>query len=353
MQSNDATSGAFDLTVTGGSHIINALAVDALTDASTGSFDAAGTDISGFARSSGANFLIDNASLTVNVDIDSQFSTDGISPASPAERIALTVRNGGSLSVNGSINANATAFNGINGTVSTGGAIAVLSDNGTITTSRFSLDSSARPSSGFFASASDGRDFTAGNISLIAQNGGSIAAGFSSFNARATGNINNAGNGTGGDIFIHANDGLIDFTNAVSINASGIGGVGGNKADPSTLGTGQGGAILLRVEGSSGALSFADLYISSDGSIANDGENSTPPFEGDGGFGIGGTVTFDLLGGTFTANDINIGSGGSGGGGGSGSGDLAGGGPGAGGWGGSRGDSRLCRRDGAVGSTRC
>jgi len=317
VQSNDATSGAFDLTVTGGAHVINDINIDALANASIGSFDATGTGISGFARSGGANFLIDSGSLTVNSDIDSNFSTYGIAPANPADRVVLTVQNSGTLAVTGSISASTLAFNGIDTTTSAGGSISILTDNGTITTGGIFLDSSARPNNIFsFTTADEGRDFQAGNISIVAQNGGSFTSAFSSFDAKATGNDTNAGDGTGGDIFIHANNGSIDFTDFVSIDASGIGGVGGNNDDPTSLGTGQGGAITLRVEGASGVLSFADLDISSDGSIANDGEGGAPSFEGDGGFGFGGEVTFDLLGGTFTAGDITVGSDGSGGGGG-------------------------------------
>ena len=317
VQSNDATSGVFDLTVTGGSHVIDYLSVDALVDASTGSFDATGSGISGFARSGGANFLIDGGSLTVNSDIYNNFSTYGISPADTADRIALTVRNSGALTITGSFNANTQAYNGIDSVTSTGGSISILTDNGTITMGGLFLESSARPNSIFtFTAADEGRDFQAGDISIVAQNGGAFTSGYSFLSARATGNDTNAGNGTGGDIFIHANNGSINFTDFVGIDASGIGGVGGTKDNPSSLGTGQGGAINLRVEGSGGALSFANLDINSDGSIANDGEGGAPSFEGDGGFGFGGAVTFDLLGGTFTASDITIGSDGSGGGGG-------------------------------------
>ena len=317
VQSNDATAGAFDLTVTGGAHVINDINIDALANASIGSFDATGTGISGFARSGGANFLIDSGSLTVNADIDSNFSTYGIAPANPADRVVLTVQNSGTLAVTGSFNVNTVAYDGIDTTASTGGSISILTDNGTITTGGIFLDSSARPNNIFsFTSADEGRDFQAGDINLVAQNGGSFTSAFSYFTARATGNDTNSGDGTGGDIFIHANNGSISFTDLVYIDTSGVGGVGGTKDNPASLGIGQGGAINLRVEGAGGSLSFADLDISSDGSIANDGEGGAPSFEGDGGFGFGGEVTFDVLGGTFTAGDITVGSDGSGGGGG-------------------------------------
>tara|TARA_R100001244_G_scaffold39766_7_gene35893 strand:+ start:7505 stop:17986 length:10482 start_codon:yes stop_codon:yes gene_type:complete len=314
VQSNDATSGAFDLTVTGGSHVINDLSVNALADASTGSFDAAGTGISGFARSGGANFLIGGGSLTINSDLTTGFSTYGISPASAADRVSVTSRNGGSLTVTGTLGINTIALDGVDTAISNSGSIAILVDNAALTTGGLNLNSSARPNNRFsFFSSDEGRDFQAGDISLIAQNGGTFASGFSSFSANATGNDTNGGNGTGGDIFIHANNGSMNFTNSVFIDASGVGGVGGNSGNPSSLGTGQGGAINLRAEGASGVLSFTNLDINADGSIASDGEGGAPAFEGDGGLGFGGAVTFDILGGTFTANDIAVGSDGSGG----------------------------------------
>ena len=83
------------------------------------------------------------------------------------------------------------------------------------------------------------------------------------------------------------------------------------------MGVGQGGAITIRLEGAAGNMSFDDIFLDSDGSIFQDVEGGIPEFEGDGGLGQGGNITFDLLGGTFTATDINIGSDGFGGDGGS------------------------------------
>ena len=317
VQSNDATSGMFELSVTGGSHVLNNLTVNALADARAGSFDATAAQISGFARSGGANFLIDGGSLTVSSNLESDFSTYGISAANPADRLALTVRNGGSLAVAGTVSFDTRAFDGIDAVTSTGGSISILADNAVVTTGNLFLNSSARPNNSFFFTAADeGRDFQAGDISLVARNGGTFTSAFTSFSANATGNNANAGSGTGGEILIHANDGSINFTSLAFIDASGIGGVGGSKDNPASLATGQGGAINFRVEGTGGALSVTDLFINADGSIFNDGESGAPSFEGDGGFGFGGTVTFDLLGGTFAANGIGVDSDGSGGGGG-------------------------------------
>lgn len=317
VQSNDATSGIFDLSVTGGSHVINYLSVSALADATAGSFDATGSEISGFARSGGANFLIDGGSLTVSSNLESNVSTYGISPANPADRVALTVRNGGTLTVAGSVFIDTGAFDGIDTATSIGGSISILTDNAVITTGNLFLNSSARPNNSFFfMTADEGRDFQAGDISLVAQNGGAFTSTFTSFSANATGNNANAGSGTGGEILIHANNGSINFTDRAFIDASGIGGVGGSKDNPASLGTGRGGSINLRVEGTGGALSFTGLSINADGSISSNGESGAPSFEGDGGFGFGGTVTFDLFGGTLTADEIGVDTDGSGGGGG-------------------------------------
>ncbi|PHR15739.1 MAG: hypothetical protein COA41_15575, partial [Sphingopyxis sp.] len=316
-QSNDATSGSFDLRMTGGSHVINDLSILGAADASTSSFDAAGMVTSGLAESGTASFLIDNSSLTINSDLNISLGSFGVSPESTADRVSLTVQNGASLTVGGFLDVETSAYNGVEASASTSGSISILVDNATITIDGMFLDSSARPNDQFsFFSIDEGRDFQGGDISLIAQNSGTFTSGFASISANATGNDTNAGDGTGGDILINANNGSINFTSSVSIDASGIGGVGGSKDDPASLGAGRGGAITLRVQGAGGALSFTDLGIDSDGSISVGGEGGAPPFAGDGGFGFGGNVTFDVLGGTLTANDIDVGSDGSGGGGG-------------------------------------
>ena len=316
-QSNNATSGSFDLRMTGGTHVINDLAISGVADASTSSFDAAGMETSGIAESGTANFLIDNSSLTINSDLNISLGSFGVSPESATDRVSLTVQNGASLTVGGVLDVETSAYNGVDTSATTSGSISVLVDNATITTDGLFLDSSARPNDSFsFFSTDEGRDFQGGDISLIAQNSGTLTSGFSFISSNATGNDTNAGDGTGGDILINANNGSINFTSSVSIDASGVGGVGGSKDDPASLGVGRGGAITLRVEGASGALSFTDLGIDSDGSISVGGEGGAPPFAGDGGFGFGGSVTFDVLGGTLKADDIDVGSDGSGGGGG-------------------------------------
>ncbi len=316
-QSNDATGGVFDLTVTGGTHVINELNIDAIADASDGSFDATGTEISGSANAGTANILIDSGSLTVNANLNIDLITYGVTPASLADRASLTVQNGAALTVVGNIDIDTRSFDGVDSVTNTGGSISIVTDNATITAGGLILDTSARPNDQFFFSGSDeGKDFQAGDIDLVAQNGGTFTAGASTFRAIAKGNDLIAGNGTGGNILVHANGGSINFVDTITMNASGIGGVGGTSANPASLGTGQGGAINFRVEGAGGSMAFANLVADSYGSISVGGEGGAPRFEGDGGLGIGGNVTFDLLGGTFTAATITVGSDGSGGGGG-------------------------------------
>ena len=316
-QSHSATGGVFELVVTGGNHLIDELEISAIADAEFSSFDGAGTTISGSANSGSASFLIDGGSLSINSDLTAYLDTYGLSIANPANRATLTAQNSGVLTVGGQIYLSTMAFNGNNSAINTGGSISVVTDNATINTGGLVLDSSARPNDlFFFALPDEGKDFQAGDINLVARNGGSFTSGLSFLSATATGNDLISGSGTGGNILVHSNDGSIAFTNDVSINASGVGGVGGSSDNPESLGIGRGGAVDLRVEGTSGSLSFTNLDVNSDGSINVGGEGGAPRFEGDGGLGFGGNVTFDLLGGIFTATNITVGSGGSGGGGG-------------------------------------
>lgn len=316
-QSNDATAGVFDLTVTGGTHIIDNVQVYATADAGTGSFTAAGVETSGYASSGGANVLIAGGSLTINSDLQAELNTYGIAPAAVEDRATLTVQNGANLAVGGNLSISTRAFNGSDSVTSTGGSISIVADNATISAGGIFLDTSGKPNDQFFSTdPTEGKDFQAGDINLVARNGGSFTAGFSNFDASATGNDTIAGNATGGDILIHANDGSIAFTGFVGIDASGIGGVGGDNQDPASLASGRGGAVIFRVQGSSGSMTLTDLDVDSDGSISVGGEGGAPRFEGDGGLGFGGDVTFDLLGGTFAATNITVGSDGSGGGGG-------------------------------------
>ena len=226
----------------------------------------------------GGNINLDISSGTFNVTGSTFFETHAIEAQN-----SKSAGNGagliGSDSIGGNVN---LALSG--GTVTTGGIFVNLGAIATIGEDSGSVQSQA------------------GDISIVAQNGGMLTSGFSSFSAVAAGN--DAGNGAGGNVFIHANNGSINFTDLVIIDASGVGGAGGS---------GIGGTINLRVEGAGGTLSFVNnLDISADGYIESGGEGGAN-FEGDGGFGFGGAVTFDLLGGTFTAGDITVGSDGWGG----------------------------------------
>ena len=214
-QSNDAAAGIFDMSITGGDHTIGTLRVDALTSA-TSSFNAAGDRIDGVVTRGRASLLVDGGTLTVDdVGGDMEFNLDvqGIVIGDPVDVGTITVQNGGTLTVTDNVSINTNTFGGGETVAGIGGSISILVDNGTFTMDDLFLDTSAQSTSGFgTGTLGEGRDFEAGDIDLVVQNGGTLSGDLVSLSAFATGNSALAGDGIGGDILIHANDGSMTFT---------------------------------------------------------------------------------------------------------------------------------------------
>ncbi|WP_164115409.1 hypothetical protein [Sphingorhabdus sp. Alg239-R122] len=309
-QSNDATAGNFTLSVTGGAHDIGDINVNGRSSAGQ-SFNAAGDRVSGNVSRSRANILVDAGTLNVGNDIDLDLDAFGLVTGSPVDVATITTQNGGSLIVTDNIGITTRASgDSATGTL-TGGSIAIRADGGTITAGDMFLSAGVGT-----RDSSNTEDYIGGNIDVVSQNDGTILAGFGSLSSSADASGVAGGNATGGDILINANNGSITFTSTLFASSDGFGGAG---TSANGVGTGQGGNVTLRVEGVDGDLSLANAFLEADGSISQGDEGGFFFFEGAGGNGAGGSVVLDLLGGTFTAGDLNVsadGFGGSAGGGG-------------------------------------
>jgi len=317
-QNNAATAGDIDLVISAGDHNIGSLDFSAFASGGS-SFDAAGNNMVGDVTRASVNFAISNSgtnvSITDTIVIDA--TTNGNVLNDPAaDAVTLSVFNTGGetgLFVSNAVDIYTSASSGGVGGALTAGSVSIVADNGVVNFDNLSIDTSID----LFSIGEMSALATAGNIDLIAQNGGGISGNSVNFNAYSNTESTFGINAVGGDVLLHANDGSIILSGNLSVDTNARGGV----KDPavSTTTNAQGGSVRILVEGTSSTssrMSFADIDLIADGSIAA-GVETTPFFEGGGGSGFGGSITFDLLGGTFTAGDIFASASGAGGQGGS------------------------------------
>ena len=315
QSSNDATGGSASLRVTGGSHTIGDVIIDVSADDAS-SFNAANESVDGLANGGSASVLVDNAALDIAGNLSIDADTDGQTGPSARSSASVTVENDGVLSVGNRIDVSVRASGGNVGTVNQAGTITILADNGTIATD--DLELSAFSLLGAFGGGSPADASAGGDISVAATNAGSIMVdGFTFVDASSTAaNASGGAEADGGTILFEADGATLEFLGSMFVDANGV---GNSNSDPNAAqrGRGTGGTVTYRLTGASGAMTLDNAFISADGSVEFDIEGGGIQPVGIGGNGFGGQVTFDLLGGTFTANNLNIGSDGSGGPGGS------------------------------------
>ncbi|WP_339826455.1 hypothetical protein [uncultured Parasphingorhabdus sp.] len=314
VQNNVAVAGAVDLAISGGLHNFGSVGISSVASGGE-SFDAGGNNIAGNLSRGAVNFAVSNSgtdvSITNNMFIDARTSGNIVSdPAIDAVTISIlnTSGEGAGLNVTNEISIQTEASNGLAGSNLTSGSVSISADNGDISFGSLAVDTSSTV--GFSATElSDG--LIAGDIDIVAQNGGIISSGNVDLYANVTTQATEGVNAAGGNVLIHANDGFIDFTGFFNADVSAQAGA----TDPSTVTNAQGGTARILLEGTSpisSRIDFVDINFNSDGLIDTNLE-TTVPFEGDGGTGSGGSVIFDLFGGTFVAGDIVTSASGSGG----------------------------------------
>lgn len=297
VQSNDAFAGDVDISITGGNHTIASLSSTSTAQQGQ-SYNASGEIVSAAVNRPTANLTISGVGTTLNVtdsiNLNSETSPEAIGDAvMPSIIIFVTGTGVGSgLLVNNSLNASAT------------GSIDVIVDDSTISFNSLGLFNSN--------SFDDGTALSGGNINIFSRNGGILTGRNGNFSSNAQtsslfGPVSPSVNAIGGNILISANDASINFTGRISGNANGFG--------DAALGNGTGGTIQLVIDGDAASMALNDLALSTDGAVFFDvevpGLSGSP--QGDGGTGIGGLTTIDLLNGTFVADDITISSDGFGG----------------------------------------
>ncbi len=319
VQNNIAAAGAVDLAISGGTHNFGSVGISSSANGGE-SFDAGGNSIAGNLSRGRVNLAISNSGtnvlITNNLVVDTE--TFGNITSDPAvDAVTINVVDTGpssGLTVTNGIAIQTEASDGLAGSVLTSGSVSISADNGEISFGSLTVDTS---SSIGFSVTELGSLLTAGDIDFVAQNGGRIAGGDVDFYSYSDSTGTNGVNAAGGNILVHANDGFITLSGRFSVNASAQAGANA----PSTLipTNAQGGSTTILLEGTSPISSrmiFTDIDFNSDGSILS-GPEFSGPFEGNGGSGVGGSISFDLLGGTFSAADIEVSAGGAGGQGGS------------------------------------
>ncbi|MEH6716935.1 hypothetical protein, partial [Parasphingorhabdus flavimaris] len=317
-QNNAGMAGAINVDISGGNHSFGSM--DFSAHATSGSsFDANGNNIAGDVSRGSVDFTVSSAgtSLAITNNILVDVTTNGNVISDPTlDAVTINIVNTGGetgLAVANAIDIYTSASNGGSGGSLTAGSVSMIADNGDFSFDNLYVDTSID----LFSVTEISATATAGNVNLIAQNGGAISGNtvdvVASSNTESTFGVN----AFGGDVLIHANDGSLVLTGNLDVSTSARGGV----KDPATLETttAEGGSIRVLLEGTSPAssrISVSDINFNADGSIAG-GVEVAPIFEGGGGSGFGGEIIFDLLGGTFIANDIDVSASGAGGQGGS------------------------------------
>ena len=327
-QDNVGTAGNVNISVTGGAHSLGSLTVLAQAVGAT-SFLADGTRFSGSAIGGAMDLAISGAGSTLNIagNLDIDGSTEGRLAAGPAPTFNLTVENTelrdalgaliatGGLIVDSDIQLEFTTGNGDDAAVNIGRNVAITANNSNLEFGFLSVSTQASNNSGTsFTFGGSGVDFQAGDITLAARNGGAVSGNFMFLSASASGADTSGGNGTGGVISLIADNGRIGVAQFASLNASGFGGGSLGEGGTGTPGIGQGGTVRFDVSGTDGQMALNSVFAQADGAVFLDVESGGPGFvTGDGGSGIAGDVVFNIDGGLFTADSVEISASGTGG----------------------------------------
>jgi hypothetical protein len=170
---------------------------------------------------------------------------------------------------------------------------------------------------GIIASSDSAGDGEGGSF-IIDMSGGTIAGTTLDVSANGRGGASRGafggGNGTGGTVNLNLTGGMLNV-DVINLTADGIGEAGGPGQ---RAGTGTGGRVTVNLTG--GALRARDMTLAAEGfgGAGRFGTDATPfggviEQAGDGGLGLGGTVTFNADGGTLDVTDLRLRANGTGG----------------------------------------
>jgi hypothetical protein len=314
----NSAGGTVDLSVDGGIDVdmnnlsltARALSGGALSPSniSATSGDSLGGTVT-IAVANGSGIINDGSTF---IDVSGQTAVSDNIGSGTGGDVVISATTGGVFSTDGVVEIYAAGGNFVssatfNAGTATGGNVDLTADGGTITAGSFFVDASAqRPNADNGGGAVNG-----GTIDLLAINNGTISAtdtgGFSGFVASASsGAAPNNALATGGTIQVIADGGTIAMANYASFSASGVSG-GNLTAGASPLESGVGGTVLIRVRNSTtgtGSMTFNDIFLDATGATNSFSEGINV---GDGAAGaVGGTATFEMQSGSFTADELSV-----------------------------------------------
>lgn len=176
--------------------------------------------------------------------------------------------------------------------------IAISIDDSSLTGNSIYAYSSAR-------GAGSGASALAGNMSLSVVNGGSLDMASSVYlNTDGYGASGaDAGDGTGGDITVVIDDGLLDTGNFA---ATSTGTAGYRDSGSGLAGTGRGGTTSIVQLGVDSSLTVDTFVAESFGFGFRNRETRATNTGGGGGAGVGGTAAFSIEAGNFTATGLAV-----------------------------------------------
>ncbi|HSG95146.1 MAG TPA: hypothetical protein VLA28_06475, partial [Afifellaceae bacterium] len=248
-------------------------------------------------------------------DVVMDVSTDGAVNAPTSDSVSITVDNvgtSGGIFVSGTLAIDTTSGGGASDGLTTAGSVLLQATDGQLIAGFLDVAARASESGRSFSFNGTGQDFQGGDVTLRAGANGLIDLGFAFIDTDATGAVNSAGDATGGSITLEANDGAIRLQSFTYLNATARGGSGIDPVDGGAA-FAQGGDITVSLSGPGGSMDLGDAFFTADASILFDVEGGSVDFSGDGGSAAAGDVTFNLSGGTLTANFMSITSQGTGG----------------------------------------
>ena len=314
----DGTGGIVSLSVDGGIDVdMNDLLLSAAAASGGATTPSNLTSASGDAVGGTVTIAVANASGIIN-DGNTSINVSGVTGVAnnigsgTGGDVIVRAATGGVFSTDGNVDINAVGGNFVSSGVFTagiarGGDVDLTADGGTITAGSIFVDTTAqRPNA-----ETSGGTVTGGTIDLLATDNGTISAtntgGFNEFYASASsGSAPSDVATTGGTIQVIADGGTITMANFANFSATGVSG-GNSTVGASPTESGIGGTVLVRVRNSTtgtGSMTFDDIFFEANGATQSFSEGVTA---GNGAAGaVGGTATFDMQSGTFTANQLTV-----------------------------------------------
>ncbi|MBD3775375.1 MAG: hypothetical protein IE921_17570, partial [Rhodobacteraceae bacterium] len=345
VQDNKATSGDITIRFTGGTQDLGNIQIFSNTIGAT-SFDATGNAYESTVSQGAVDFLLDGSQTSLAQDFSVYTGSSISDPAAavttefritngtqltvggnfsysgnnPNDAITLTVDGGSTVNVSGVLGFYSSgSTNSVD--ASQGTTITLNIDNASVTAAYVELNSSLTNNS------FENVDVSGGIVGINLTNGASLDAGtlYIDSNAFASATGSNA---SGGQVSILVDSSTLRATGGMFISANGL------SAPSAVNGTnintaGRGGTVIFTLTGSNPVAVLGDLGVTADGSFggfselalgagSGSGSGGASPLVayaplaggssglGDGGNAAGGSVTFNLDSGSFTAGDMSI-----------------------------------------------